>query len=144
MEILIVLMILALIASITLVYLPGRKNATRLEVLAGDIAICLSQTRTLALRSHQDAFFRMNLAEGSYWQESASQFGQEPDFIPDGVEVEIHTAQSELESSTISGIRFFPDGSSTGGYIRIKADNKAYRISVNWLTGRVETVNDPS
>lgn len=144
MEILIVLMILALIASITLVYLPGRQNATRLEVLAGDIALSLSQTRILALRSHQDAFFRMNLAERSYWQESATQFGPEPTFIPEGVEVEIHTAQSELESSTISAIRFFPDGSSTGGYIRIKTDNKAYRISVNWLTGRVESVNDPS
>ncbi len=34
-------------------------------------------------------------------------------------------------------IRFFPDGSSTGGRITLAKDRQQYHVSVDWLTGRI-------
>ena len=33
------------------------------------------------------------------------------------------------------GIRFFPDGQSSGGEIALTLDGRSARIAVNWLTG---------
>ncbi|WP_370278870.1 GspH/FimT family pseudopilin [Pontibacterium sp.] len=38
-------------------------------------------------------------------------------------------------------IRFYPDGSSTGGVVSLKSDGLSYTVAVDWLTGRV-TIND--
>ena len=35
----------------------------------------------------------------------------------------------------IGGIRFFPDGQSSGGEIALTLDGRSARIAVNWLTG---------
>lgn len=53
------------------------------------------------------------------------------------VEVNLHTAQSELFSGQVGAIRFFPDGSSTGGRITLTAGDLKYQIDVDWMTGRV-------
>ena len=34
-------------------------------------------------------------------------------------------------------IRFFPDGSATGGRVRLARDNRQYVVVVDWLTGSV-------
>lgn len=34
-------------------------------------------------------------------------------------------------------VRFYPDGSSSGAVIRLVQGSRAYRIEVDWLTGRV-------
>ena len=49
--------------------------------------------------------------------------------------VELNTARSELTSETAGGIRFFPDGGSTGGNVRLEANGRIYRVNVAWLTG---------
>lgn len=38
-------------------------------------------------------------------------------------------------------ILFYPDGSSSGGVVSLQSENRRFRISVDWLTGRV-TVYD--
>ena len=35
----------------------------------------------------------------------------------------------------IGGIRFFPDGQSSGGEIALTLEGRSARIAVNWLTG---------
>lgn len=141
-EILVVLMLLALMASVTLVYLPTRQNITKLDTLARDVMISLIHTRNMALRSHQDAFFRIDFAQRKYWPEGAFEDNRRVGILPDSVEVEMQTAESETNSGNTAAIRFFPDGSSTGGYISLKRDNQAYKISVNWLTGKVDIENE--
>ena len=55
--------------------------------------------------------------------------------LPEGMNVELNTARSELTSETAGGIRFFPDGGSTGGNVRLEANGRIYRVNVAWLTG---------
>lgn len=37
-------------------------------------------------------------------------------------------------------IRFFPDGSSSGGSLRLNGTGRSYVIEVDWLTGKVAIV----
>jgi len=55
--------------------------------------------------------------------------------LPEGVDVTITTARSEITEEDVAGIRFFPDGGSTGGHIELMVNDREYRINVAWLTG---------
>jgi general secretion pathway protein H len=35
----------------------------------------------------------------------------------------------------VGGIRFYPDGGSTGGNVRLEANGRIYQVNVAWLTG---------
>ncbi|MEH6874543.1 MAG: GspH/FimT family pseudopilin, partial [Candidatus Competibacter sp.] len=56
------------------------------------------------------------------------------------VALKLYTARSELLDNTTGSIRFFPDGSSTGGAITVGGAKLAYRINVDWLTGAIAIV----
>ena len=60
---------------------------------------------------------------------------RKPDNFPKGMLVELNTARSELTSESAGGIRFYPDGGSTGGNVRLEANGRIYRVNVAWLTG---------
>ena len=51
----------------------------------------------------------------------------------------LETADREVLNEQMGAIRFFPDGSSTGGRLTLAARGRRYVVSVNWLTGRVTT-----
>ncbi|MCB1718999.1 MAG: type II secretion system protein GspH, partial [Candidatus Competibacteraceae bacterium] len=55
----------------------------------------------------------------------------------DDVTIKLYTAQSELLDGTRGNIRFFPDGSSTGGYIALADAKVEYRVKVDWVTGHI-------
>ena len=38
-------------------------------------------------------------------------------------------------SRVLRGIRFYPDGGSTGGNVRLEANGRIYQVNVTWLTG---------
>ncbi|HPQ94516.1 MAG TPA: GspH/FimT family pseudopilin [Thiolinea sp.] len=48
----------------------------------------------------------------------------------------LNTAASEVSGATGS-VRFFPDGSSTGGSVELEANGQAFKINIEWITGRV-------
>ncbi|MCE9550774.1 MAG: type II secretion system protein GspH, partial [Betaproteobacteria bacterium] len=61
--------------------------------------------------------------------------------LPAKVDISLFTAQSELLPDKIGAIRFYPDGSSTGGRITVKSGVRKYEINVDWLTGQVTILN---
>jgi general secretion pathway protein H len=48
------------------------------------------------------------------------------------------TAQSELTGEGQGNVRFFADGSSTGGRVVLDRGEKSMQIDINWLTGQLE------
>lgn len=64
--------------------------------------------------------------------------------LPAQVVIQLYTAQAELLDATTGSIRFFPDGSATGGHITLGVDGRvAYQVNVDWLTGRI-TIVEPA
>jgi len=60
-----------------------------------------------------------------------------PRKLPENLELKLYAAQSEVSSERRGSIRFYPDGSSTGGRITVAAGERKYLVDVDWLTGRV-------
>jgi general secretion pathway protein H len=57
--------------------------------------------------------------------------------LPSGLTVQLETAARELRNDQRGAIRFFPDGSSSGGRIIVAFDAHGYQVGVTWLTGRI-------
>jgi general secretion pathway protein H len=58
--------------------------------------------------------------------------------LPERLSLRLDAASSELIDEQRGAIRFFPDGSSTGGRLVLSHDGHGYQIGVIWLTGRIE------
>jgi general secretion pathway protein H len=67
--------------------------------------------------------------------------GFRPVLLPRGLRLRLNAASREMLDDNRGAIRFFPDGSSTGGVIVLARGNgrgdTGYQVGVNWLTGRV-------
>jgi general secretion pathway protein H len=62
--------------------------------------------------------------------------------LPSGVALDLTTIEKEKIDEESAGIRFYPDGGSTGGRVTIKQGGRALRIDVDWLTGRVKVTEE--
>jgi general secretion pathway protein H len=83
--------------------------------------------------SRRDAVLTLDVEARQYVLAGES----EPKELPKDIELKLFTAQSEIQSENKGAIRFYPDGSSTGGRITVKAGERQYLVDVDWLTGRV-------
>jgi general secretion pathway protein H len=61
--------------------------------------------------------------------------------LPQRIDLKLEAASGEMLDEQRGAIRFFPDGSSTGGRIVLargdRGAQRGYQVGVTWLTGRV-------
>lgn len=124
-------MIMALAAPASVRFYEGiqRRQAVR------DTVTLLASAREQALSSgrYQDVMVRP--ATRVVWRE-----GKEHQ-LPDGLSVTVHGA-AELNHRDVGVIRFYPDGSASGGGIDIaRSDGSGTRINVDWLIGSVQQLS---
>ena len=77
--------------------------------------------------------FTLDVAAGSY--RAAGE--KSAHALPAGVRAALLTASGERIGDAAAGIRFFPDGSSTGGRVTLLRDGRKIEIAVDWLPGRI-------
>ncbi len=112
--------------------------AIQFRSAAKEIASGLRYMRMQAVTNNQETEFIFNLDE-NYYQLT----GREKEYrIPDDITVTILFAANQNSQNQSGSIRFFSDGSSTGGRITLETDKLKRLIDVNWLTGQVE-ISDP-
>jgi general secretion pathway protein H len=63
--------------------------------------------------------------------------GVPPFRIAETIGIASETSAGERHGEKVAGIRFFPNGTSTGGKVRLETGRQVYEVRVNWLTGRV-------
>jgi general secretion pathway protein H len=133
LEIMIVLVIATVIYAILLgVPMRGGKSAD-LKYAARTLASGLRQAQTTAMATRRDATLTLDLDQKEY-----QVLGEkEAHKLPDDIDIKLVTAQSEVTSQKRGAIRFYPDGSSTGGRITVSAGERKFLVDVDWLTGRV-------
>ena len=105
-------------------------SGAEMRTAARKVTAGLRYTRTRAILSKSEQLFHLDAETRRYRAAD-----REPVDLPEGMEVELNTARSELPSETAGAIRFFPDGGSTGGNVRLEANGRIYRVNVAWLTG---------
>lgn len=134
LELIVVLFIVVLGFSAIGINLSSGNDSTELKVAARDIVSALRFARGQALISHQETTLTLDLAENSYTVSGRDKIYP----IPKTIDVTVVTAQSELSGKGLGNIRFFADGSSTGGRITLELGKAAWQIDINWLTGQIE------
>src|SRR5205085_2727115 len=132
LEVIVVLVIGAAAYALILgVPLRGVSGAD-LKSSARMVASGLRTVQATAMSTRRDALLMVDVEAREY-----QVAGTETRKFPDGIEVKLDTAQQELVSDRKGSIRFYPDGSSTGGRITVSAGERKYLVDVDWLTGRV-------
>lgn len=133
LEILMVLGIMAVIATLVTVNVVGRLESVEASASARKIAAALRHTRLTAIRTRESQVLLFDL-EGR----TVNAPGRNPEKLPESVTLKLYTATAEVRSEQEAGIRFFPDGGSTGGSVSIAVGQREWRVRVGWLTGDID------
>ena len=126
----VVMVIIALVMGLVATSLSSSISGAEARAATRKVVASLRYTRARAIIDKSEQVFLVNTEERSYEAPGRKQV-----ILPEGVDVTITTARSELTSEDVAGIRFFPDGGSTGGHIELTVNDREYRINIAWLTG---------
>jgi general secretion pathway protein H len=129
-ELLFVMIIAAVALTLVGTSISRSISGAEMRTAARKLAASLRYTRTHAILVKSEQVFLIDAENHSYTAP-----GREPVILPEGMNVQLTTARSELTSENVGGIRFYPDGGSTGGHVLLEANERIYRVNVAWLTG---------
>ncbi|WP_457152592.1 GspH/FimT family pseudopilin [Mesorhizobium sp. P5_C1] len=129
-EMLVVLAIMALVASIAAPGLVSNYRTKNLETMAGEITMRLRLSRTSAIATARPKQVVVDLGT------RIIRFG-ERDIValPDDVKMTVVTGQQTVIGDRQTVLTFLPDGSASGMDISLQQKGRTARIAVNWLTG---------
>ncbi|MFE8032189.1 GspH/FimT family pseudopilin [Thiohalocapsa marina] len=159
-ELLVVLAIAGLLLAVTPPLITAALPGVELKAAARRTAGGLRLAREAAIASGRDAAWVIDIEDnryriisgGSTENHAGDQFSDQlrdqaaarpgpPETrggrLPSGIDIELVAAAAEMQSERVGGIRFFPDGTSTGGRVILKRGDSGYQVGVNWLTGRI-------
>jgi general secretion pathway protein H len=126
-ELLVAIGIIALVLAGTLSAKP-KAVAARVAVTARSVTATLQLARAQAMSSNAETLFRIDVEKGRFGLPSSMHA------LPRGMMAAVVVAETE-RAGDLGGIRFYPDGQSSGGEIALTLEGRSVRIAVNWLTG---------
>jgi general secretion pathway protein H len=135
-ELLVVLAIAALVLTVVPPLVSAALPGVELKAAARRTLSSLRLARETAIRSGDDAVLMVDVE-----QHRLEIPGYRAISLPRRIELKLEAASGEMLDEQRGAIRFFPDGSSTGGRIILARgegrDQHGYQVGVTWLTGRV-------
>ncbi len=132
-EILVVLFLIGLAYALAAPTIGSGAASLELKSATRQLAAALRKARGVAITQRQEAVLSLDV--------TAKKFAVSGEIkayaLPMSVELSLFTAQSEQVLDQVGNIRFFPDGTSTGGRITLSVGNARNALDVDWLTGKV-------
>lgn len=138
LELVVVMVMIALLFTVVALSVSRSVSGAEIRNAAREVVAGLRHTRGQAIIQRQQQVFNVDV-EAKTWQAA----GDEPVQIPEGMDITINTARSELTGERAGGIRFYPDGASTGGSVVLTIDRREWHVTVGWLTGEIGIDRDP-
>jgi general secretion pathway protein H len=140
---LIELVVVMAIIGLVLMLVPGLMLRSQpgldVDVAARALADGLRRTRSQAMVSNREQVFALDVEQRLFRAGRDHPLKQ----LDRAIELHLYTAAAELVDGDSGRIRFFPDGSSSGGAIDLRLADQHSRVSVDWLTGQVEIERAP-
>ncbi len=133
LELMVVLVIVGLILAVVPVAFSGAVRSAELKAATHEVAAALKRARSHAVAAQRETVLLLDMVNRRY-RLGGSRKGRQ---LPSHLQLTLVTARSELLSAQVGSIRFFPDGSTTGGRISLKGDKRTYHVDIDWLTGKV-------
>lgn len=137
-ELTVVLLIAVLGFSVIGTNVSSGNHSSQLKAITRDMASAFRYARGQALISHKEVAVAIDLSENTYQLSNRKKTYQ----FADEIEVTLVIAQDEFTDKKTGYIRFYPDGSSSGGRVTLEWGDLLYRVDVNWLTGKVAISNE--
>lgn len=132
-ELLLVLLLLGLVYALVAPGLTEGSVGLEMKAATRQLAAGLRKARSTAVTERRDALVTLDVEGRAF-----SVTGDPKTYaLPERMELALFTAQSEQVQDKVGAIRFFPDGTSTGGRITIGFGESKQHIDVDWVTGRV-------
>jgi general secretion pathway protein H len=123
----VVLVILGLVSGLVMTRGPSRSATLDMRVATAALAAVLRSGRSEAIASNRAVSVRFDASTATLRIGSGT-----PHSLPAGFGFSVITAGDQG-----AAIRFFPDGSSTGGRVELVGAGRTAQVGVDWLTGRV-------
>ena len=133
-ELLVVLIVIGLLFALAPMAMNRAMPSLELRTTTRELAAALRNTRGAAIRDNRETTLTLDV-EANWYRLDGRKDERE---IPSDIELKLLTATVELEGEGAGRVRFFPDGTSTGGQITLARGGNSYYILIDWLSGRVE------
>ncbi len=132
------LVVLSIVALALALVVPAisKSMVESVHDVARDVQISLRQTRAKAVSGQQSRLFWVNTQDNSY----VNHKGKTKSFSS-VISMRVKVATTEIDGAK-AGVRFFPDGSSTGGQLTVYDAGAAVSVNIDWLTGRVSVIDE--
>ena len=134
-EMLAATLIVALIASLTILSIPGT-GRSGLKAVTMEAASLFRRERATALLTRSERRIRLDAGGRRFVGEDGAGVA-----IPADVTVDMLSADN---GGGASDLVFYPDGESSGGAFRFSREEAEYEVRVNWYTGVVAVASPQS
>ena len=136
-ELLVVLLIMGLLVTLGPIAFHRALPGLSLSAEARDVAAIFREARSVAIRDNREEVVSFDVPAKTYRLEGPGKARK----VDPALGLELVSASSEQVGDNVGRIRFFPDGTSTGGRVTLSSGESKYYVVVDWLTGRVEVVH---
>jgi len=136
LEMLAVILLIGIAAAAAAVSVTQGLASARTRAASVELAAALRATRAQAIVKGKEQIFELDTKSASY-----QAAGGRETALPQGMRLSITSAREDQKDNHTGRIRFFPDGSSTGGHIVLQRGERRWQVNVAWLTGAVSVVS---
>ncbi|MDH5265006.1 MAG: GspH/FimT family pseudopilin [Betaproteobacteria bacterium] len=133
LELLLVLVIAATGYALVVRFTGSGVSGAQLKSAARAVAAGLRDARGVAIATQESAALNVDVEKRTIEVTGAAR----PRSLPERLDIKLDTAQAEVVDEKRGAIRFYPDGSSTGGRVTLASGERRFLVDVDWLTGRV-------
>jgi general secretion pathway protein H len=131
MELLVVLSIMGLVILLAPAAFQRAVPGLETKAAARAMAAAFREGRSVAIRDNREIPVIIDL-DARTVRVGVEQY---PTQLSRRLRLSLLTGRSELIGRSAGQIRFFPDGTSTGGRVTLTAGGSRYNVVVDWLTG---------
>lgn len=131
-EVVAVLALIAIVVGSVAFSFSKSMGGAKIRAASKDLVAALRYTRGQAIVKGEERALEVDVEKKHYQAE-----GRGVVALPEELEVRLLTAENEITGDGRGKIRFYPDGSSTGGRVTLARDRREWRVEVAWLTGEV-------
>ena len=136
LEMLAVILLIGIAAAAVSISVTQGLASARINAASSELAAALRATRAQAIVRGQEEHFDVDTRADTY-----RNVKQQDVRLPKGLRLSITSAKEDQPNDHTGRIRFFPDGSSTGGRITLQSGKRQWHVNVSWLTGEVRVVD---
>jgi general secretion pathway protein H len=129
----VVLGLMALVYAVAIPVVSSGMPGTELKAAARQLAAGLRKARSDAVTRKEETTLTVDVDQHNFTISGDSRNYT----IAKKLDIQLFTAQSEMIREKAGSIRFFPDGSSTGGRVTVSYGERKYAVNIEWLTGQV-------